>query len=63
MNSIERTTLTLQHKLPDRVPVDLPNFMVTARRMGASDFADFFRTAKPWQKGRSNRRASVDVIN
>ena len=64
MNSIERTTLTLQHKLPDRVPVDLPNFMVTARRMGASDFADFFRDGEAMAEGQieSWKRFGHDVI-
>jgi len=64
MNSIERTTLAIQHKLPDRVPVDLPNFMVTARRMGASDFADFFRDGEAMAEGQieSWKRFGHDVI-
>ena len=64
MNSIERTLLTLQHKLPDRVPVDLPNFMVTARRMGVSDFAVFFRDGEAMAEGQieSWRRFGHDVI-
>ncbi len=36
MNSIERTLRALEHKTPDRVPVDLHNFLVTARMMGAT---------------------------
>jgi len=51
MNSIERTYLALQHKNPDRVPVDLHNFMVTARLMGATSFADFFRDGEAMAEG------------
>lgn len=64
MNSIERTLLTLKHELPDRVPVDLPNFMVTARRMGVHDFADFFRDGEAMAEGQieSWKRFGHDVI-
>ena len=64
MNSIERTYLTLQHKQPDRVPVDLPNFMVTARRMGAQNFADFFRDGEAMAEGQieSWRRFGHDAV-
>jgi len=51
MNSIERVSLSLQHKEPDRVPVSLPNFMVTARLMGAASFADFFRDGEAMAEG------------
>jgi uroporphyrinogen decarboxylase len=64
MNSIERTLLTLQHKLPDRVPVDLHNFMVTARLMGASNYADFFRDGEAMAEGqiRAWHRFGHDVV-
>ncbi len=64
MNSFERTYLTLQHQPPDRVPVDLHNFMVTARRMGASDFADFFRDGEALAEGQieSWKRFGHDVL-
>jgi len=64
MNSIERTRLVLQHELPDRVPVDLPNFMVTARRMGTENYADFFRDGEAMAEGQieSWRRFRHDVI-
>jgi ABC-type glycerol-3-phosphate transport system permease component len=39
MNAIERTLQAIEHKLPDRVPVDLHNFLVTARMMGADTVA------------------------
>src|SRR5512136_2572983 len=29
MTSLERTMATIQHRIPDRVPVDLHNFLVT----------------------------------
>jgi uroporphyrinogen-III decarboxylase len=51
MNSIERTLRTLEHRLPDRVPVDLHNFLVTARMMGAASFADFFRDGEAMAEG------------
>jgi uroporphyrinogen decarboxylase len=64
MNSVERAYLALQHKQGDRVPVDLPNFMVTARRMGVNDFADFFRDGEAMAEGQieSWKRFKHDVI-
>jgi uroporphyrinogen decarboxylase len=64
MNAIERTYLALQHKQPDRVPVDFPNFMVTARRMGTSDFAAFFQDGEAMAEGQieSWRRFGHDVL-
>jgi uroporphyrinogen decarboxylase len=64
MNSVERTLLTLQHRLPDRVPVDLHNFLVTARSMGVSSFADFFRDGEAMAEGqiRAWRRFGHDVL-
>ena len=64
MNSIERTTLAIQHKIPDRVPVDLHNFLVTARMMQAGSFADFFRNGEAMAEGQlaAWRRFGHDVL-
>jgi uroporphyrinogen decarboxylase len=64
MNSIERTMRTLEHKLPDRVPVDLHNFLVTARMMGAASYADFFRDGEAMAEGQimAWRRFGHDVL-
>jgi uroporphyrinogen decarboxylase len=43
MNSIERTLRTLEFKPVDRVPVDLHNFLMTAKMMGVENFGDFFK--------------------
>jgi uroporphyrinogen decarboxylase len=64
MNSIERTLLTLEHKLPDRVPVDLHNFLATARMMGVESYADFFRDGEAMAEGQimAWRRFGHDVL-
>lgn len=64
MNSVERTYRTLQHRQPDRVPVDLHNFMVTARMMGADSCADFFRDGEAMAQGQilAWRRFGHDVL-
>lgn len=64
MNSIERTLQTLTHKPPDRVPVDLHNFMVTARMMGVESYADFFRDGEAMAEGQIKawRRFGHDVL-
>ncbi len=64
MNAIERTTLTLQHRIADRVPVDLHNFMVTARMMNVTAFDDFFRDGKAMAEGQimAWRRFRHDVV-
>lgn len=51
MNSIERTLHTLEFKPVDQVPVDLHNFLVTARLMGAESFGDFFRDGEAMAEG------------
>ena len=51
MDSIERTFTTLDHRLPDRVPVSLPNFQVTARLMETQDYAAFFRSGEAMADG------------
>jgi len=43
MNSLERTMAVLDHRIPDRVPVALHNFLMAARMMGA-DFRDVMRS-------------------
>jgi len=64
MNSIERTLLTLEHKQPDRVPVDLHNFLVTARMMGVDSYPDFFRDGAAMAEGQIQawRRFGHDVL-
>jgi uroporphyrinogen-III decarboxylase len=64
MSSIERTLRTLEHQLPDRAPVDLHNFMVTARMMGATSFAEFFRDGEAMAEGQimAWRRFGHDVL-
>jgi uroporphyrinogen decarboxylase len=64
MNSIERALRTLEHQLPDRVPVDLHNFVVTARMMGATSFAELFRDGEAMAEGQimAWRRFGHDVL-
>jgi uroporphyrinogen decarboxylase len=51
LNSIERVMLTIRGRLPDRVPVDLHNFLVTARWMGVTSYADYFRDGEAMAEG------------
>ncbi len=64
MNSIERTLTTLQHQPPDRVPVSLPNFLVTARMMAPASFDDFFHDGEAMAEGQIQawRRFGHDVL-
>ncbi|NQU31569.1 MAG: hypothetical protein HQ525_12960, partial [Anaerolineae bacterium] len=64
MNSIERTLLTLEGKLPDRVPVDLHNFLVTARLMNVGSYADYFRDGEAMAEGQimAWKRFGHDVL-
>jgi uroporphyrinogen decarboxylase len=64
LNAIERTLRTIGHKLPDRVPVDLHNFLVTARMMGTDSYADFFRDGAAMAEGQimAWRRFGHDVL-
>ena len=50
MNSVERTWTVLQGGVPDRVPVDLHNFMVTAEASGAS-FPEYFQNGEAMAEG------------
>lgn len=51
VTSLDRVTMTLQGRLPDRVPVDLHNFLVTARMMGVTYYADYFRNGEAMAEG------------
>lgn len=64
MNALERTFLTLQHKLPDRVPVDLHNFQMTPHFTQAASFAEFFRDGEAMAEGQIEawRRFGHDVV-
>ena len=63
MSSIERVETVLAGGIPDRVPVDLHDFMVAARASGAS-FADHFRSSEAMAEGHiaSWRRFGHDVV-
>lgn len=64
MNSVERTLATLAHKQPDRVPVDLHNFMMTPKFVGAVGSADFYRDGEALAEGqiRAWKRFGHDVL-
>lgn len=64
LTSLERTALVLQGKLPDRVPVDLHNFMVTARLMNVTSYADYFRDGAAMAEGQilARQRFGHDVL-
>jgi uroporphyrinogen decarboxylase len=51
VNSIERTYTTLQQQAPDRVPVALLNFMVTARILGVKNYGEFFKNGEAMAEG------------
>jgi hypothetical protein len=63
MGSIERVETVLRGGIPDRVPVDLHDFMVAARASGAS-FADHVHSAEAMAEGHiaSWRRFGHDVV-
>jgi len=50
MNSIERTWTVLRGGIPDRVPVDLHNFMMTAHTSGLP-FPEFFKKGEAMAEG------------
>lgn len=64
LDSIERTLRTLEFQPIDRVPVDLHNFLVTARMMGTDSYGDFFRDGDAMAEGqiRAWRRFGHDVL-
>ncbi len=64
MNSVERTLKTLAFEKTDRVPVDLHNFMMTPRFVGATDTQDFYRNGEALAEGQINawRRFGHDVL-
>src|SRR5579863_9082918 len=45
MTSLERTMAVLDHRIPDRVPVALHNFLMAVRLAGA-DFGEALRSAE-----------------
>lgn len=50
LNSVERTLRTISFQPVDRVPVDLHNFLVTARLMGVNLMLTFSAMARPWRR-------------
>ncbi len=64
MNSIERTLETMAFRPVDRVPVDLHNFLVTARMMGADSYGDYFRDGESMAEGQIKawRRFGHDIL-
>lgn len=63
MNSVERTYTVLRGGIPDRVPVDLHNFMVAAHVSGMS-FPEYFRNGEAMAEGqiRAWREYGHDVL-
>ncbi len=63
-NSVERTLRTLKFQPVDRVPVDLHNFMLTPKFLGATDFADFYRDGEAMAEGQIKawQRFGHDVL-
>ena len=51
LNSVERTLRTLAFQPADRVPVDLHNFLVTARLMGVDSYVDYFHDGEAMAEG------------
>ncbi len=64
LNAIERTLRTLECQPTDRVPVDLHNFLVTARMMETDSYGDFFRDGESMAEGQIKawRRFGHDVL-
>jgi len=64
MDSIQRSLTALDHHQPDRVPVSLPNFLVTARLMDTQDFAAFFQDGEAMAEGQVKawKRFGHDVL-
>jgi uroporphyrinogen decarboxylase len=64
LNSVERTLRTLAFQPIDRVPVDLHNFLMTARLMGVEEYGDFFRDGAAMAEGQIKawRRFGHDVL-
>jgi len=64
INSIERTLTALSHQQPDRVPVDLHNFMMTQKFVGEIESADFYRDGEALAEGQIKawKRFGHDVL-
>ena len=63
MNSVERTYTVIQGGIPDRVPVDLHNFMMTAYASGIP-FPEYFKNGEAMAEGqiRAWREFGHDVL-
>ena len=63
MNSVERTYTVVQGGIPDRVPVDLHNFMMTAQASGMP-FPEYFKNGEAMAEGqlRAWREFGHDVL-
>ena len=63
MNSVERTYTVVHGGIPDRVPVDLHNFMMTAQASGMP-FPEYFRNGEAMAEGqlRAWREYGHDVL-
>lgn len=64
MNAIERTRTVLSHQIPDRIPVEMHNFLVTARVMQVTNYADFFRSGEAMAEGQIQtwKRFGHDIL-
>jgi len=64
LSSLERAQTVLNGQIPDRVPVSLPNFLVTARLMDTDDFASFFQDGEAMAEGQIKawQRYGHDVL-
>lgn len=64
LTSLDRTEKTLRGELPDRVPTDLHNFLVTARLMGVTSYPEFFRNGEAMAEGQIKawQRFGHDVL-
>lgn len=63
MNAIDRTFTVLRGEIPDRVPVDLHNFMMTAYASGLP-FPEFFQNGEAMAEGQINawREFGHDIL-
>ena len=63
MNGLERTWAVLKGGIPDRLPVDLHNFMMTAHSSG-QPFSEFFQDGEAMAEGQINawREFGHDVL-
>lgn len=64
MTSHERYQAVMARQIPDRVPVEMHNFLVTARLMGVTNYADFFRDGEAMAEGQIQawKRFGHDIL-